>query len=247
MKQKLKKIIEKIFGIIIFRKVPVGIDSLKDIKNHLNIEMTTIFDVGANTGQSAKEFLNYFKMARIHCFEPIKPTFSILKSLEKKYDKITTHNLALSDSNGDLVFFINSSNPISTMNSVKIEKNLAEKFQYHEERVKSKTLDMFCEENGIIKINFLKIDTEGNDMKVLIGAENMITENNIDIIQVECGMNPSNEFHHPFSEIKNYLEASNYYLFGIYNQAHDRISHKPVLRRSDAIFISNKVHQLVES
>ena len=48
-------------------------------------------------------------------------------------------------------------------------------------------VDQFCEENGVARIQFLKIDTEGQEMEVLQGASRMIQEGRIDFIQFEFG------------------------------------------------------------
>jgi hypothetical protein len=50
--------------------------------------------------------------------------------------------------------------------------------------IKLETLDSFCKNNGIEKINFLKIDTEGNELKVIKGGLEMIL-NKVDVIQME--------------------------------------------------------------
>ena len=49
------------------------------------------------------------------------------------------------------------------------------------------TIDTFCQENNIEHIDFLKIDVEGNELKVLQGAKTMINNGNIDYIQFEFG------------------------------------------------------------
>lgn len=47
------------------------------------------------------------------------------------------------------------------------------------------TLDDFCSEHEISKIDLLKIDTEGNELKSLIGARQLLYENRIKAIQFE--------------------------------------------------------------
>ena len=50
------------------------------------------------------------------------------------------------------------------------------------------TLDAYCAEHGIAEIDFLKIDTEGHDLKVLRGARERFAARAIAIVQFEYGM-----------------------------------------------------------
>ena len=55
------------------------------------------------------------------------------------------------------------------------------------EEVSVNTLDGFCKKNNISTIDFLKIDVEGNEYKVLLGAQKMIKAGKISFIQFEFG------------------------------------------------------------
>ena len=48
-------------------------------------------------------------------------------------------------------------------------------------------LDDFCLENNVKNIDFLKIDVEGNELKVLDGAKGMLSNDKISVIQFEYG------------------------------------------------------------
>lgn len=54
-----------------------------------------------------------------------------------------------------------------------------------EHDVKITTIDAFIKENKIDKINLLKIDTEGNELNVLKGAQRTLENNLIDVIHFE--------------------------------------------------------------
>ncbi len=54
-----------------------------------------------------------------------------------------------------------------------------------EHDVKITTIDAFVEENKIDKIDLLKIDTEGNELNVLKGAQKTLKDNLIDVIHFE--------------------------------------------------------------
>ena len=53
--------------------------------------------------------------------------------------------------------------------------------------VESKSIDFFYEERiKVGVIDYLKVDVEGNDLKVLLGAERQFAQQNVRLLQVEC-------------------------------------------------------------
>jgi len=66
------------------------------------------------------------------------------------------------------------------MSYFKIDFNL-------QEEVAITTLDKFCKESRIEKINYLKLDVEGNEMEVLKGAQDLLKADAVDFIQFEFG------------------------------------------------------------
>ena len=99
-------------------------------------------------------------------------------------------------------------------------------------------LDAFCEREEISHISFLKIDTEGGDLNVLKGAEKMLSQQRVDFVEVEAGMNCGNKFHVPFETLRGHLEERNYSLFAIYEQVHEWPANEPQLRRANLVFMS---------
>jgi len=81
-------------------------------------------------------------------------------------------------------------------------------------------------------------------MEVLKGAVNMLTWQKIDLVQVEAGMNPRNRRHVPFESLKAFLESYEYFIFGIYEQVHEWPTGEPHLRRTDTIFISQRLIEM---
>ena len=49
------------------------------------------------------------------------------------------------------------------------------------------TIDNYCNENKIDRIDLLKLDVEGHELKILKGASQMLAKNKISNIQVEFG------------------------------------------------------------
>ena len=109
------------------------------------------------------------------------------------------------------------------------------------ECVHIKRLDEFCQQEQIKRVSYLKVDTEGQDLEVLKGTEQMLRAQLIDIVEVEAGMNVKNTRHIHFDVFKNFLENHNYFLFGLYEQVREAPSREPHLRRSNCVFISQNM------
>lgn len=233
MKKLIIKLIERLLNIHIYRYLPRGMNKIADVKNLLprcNIE--TIFDVGANVGQSTKEFVNSFPYAQIYSFEPLELIFQELKANLKDRNKVHCFRLALGASHGKGKMVLYSLLPLrNRLNQIKEEA----------EEVEIESLDNFCRSNDVHKISYLKIDTEGYDLEVLKGANQMLSEKRIDIVQVEASMNPKNTRHVLFEDLKKYLEQRDYFLFGIYEQRNEFPTKEPHLRRTNSVFISENV------
>jgi len=54
-------------------------------------------------------------------------------------------------------------------------------------------IDDYCRDRGIEKIDFLKIDVDGNDFDVLMSARRMLEEGRVDNIQIEYGKSNSDD------------------------------------------------------
>jgi len=234
------RLFEKLTGTHIYRTVPRGIDLFHDINNHLpNLHPKVVFDVGANIGQSAKNYLNKFPGSKIFCFEPVTSTFHQLQNNLHGYDNVLTFRTALGAAKGtgrmvlegshDRFFLLNTSRDVAVSDKSPVEE------------VSLDTLDGFCLDHNVTHINYLKIDTEGGDMDVLRGAENILTRQQVDVVEVEAGMNIRNRRHVPFAAFSKFFEEENYFLFGVYEQVNEWPTKEPHLRRTNPVFISDRV------
>ena len=201
----LRRQAESFTGSYILKRseLPRGYDIFVDISENLkNYKIDTIFDVGANIGQSAEQYNKIHPFANIYCFEPIYETFQILKNNVVTHDNTKCFQFALGATNTKGTML---SEGTSTMNHLMAGSENIEN-DAHYEKVEVKTLDDFCRENSISSISYLKIDTEGGDLDVLKGSKTMLEAQNIDLIEVEAGMNPRNKHHVPFEKLKSLLE-----------------------------------------
>lgn len=157
-------------------------------------DVFTIFDCGANKGQYALNVNKIFslngngeKQVRIYSFEPSTKTFRQLKENTEIYQNIHIFNFGLSDEEGDQsLYYEEEGSGLASLykrqlDYINIDFNKSES-------VTLKTLDGFYKENQCdCIIDLLKIDVEGNELKVLNGAQQLLSKNKIENIQIEFG------------------------------------------------------------
>jgi len=227
----------------ISRTLPHGAELFQDINRLLpNFQAEVVFDVGANTGQSTEEFLKWFPESRIYCFEPVSSTFASLQETVRPFSRVECFQLAMGAAQGVGRIPLQGSPLMYTLKHIPEEPPIAVDAQI--ENVRIETIADFCHGAGIERISLLKIDTEGYDLEVLKGAENMLDEGSIDVLEVEAGMHPLNPRHVPLEEFKQYLESKKYFLFGMYEQMHEWTTGEPHLRRLNPVFISAHVREM---
>lgn len=157
---------------------------LHHLKNRINRDKPVLFDVGANLGEYSNLLGDVFgSTTQIYAFEPSTPTYNELKQ-RLTHSNIHAVNAGLSDRTQELKLFINKDH--SSMASL-YQRDIKNVSMDQFELVSLKTLDEFCQEQGIQQIDFLKIDVEGHEYKVLQGAKKMIQNKGIRFIQFEFG------------------------------------------------------------
>jgi len=166
------------------------------------------FDVGANVGDWTLAILALNPKTHIHAFEPAITAF------EKMVSRVTAPNVRLNRlgvgvKRETLTFYEYGVSAVST-------------FHANEGRlpVNSYPVDIvsvseYCQENNINRIDFLKIDTEGHDFWVLQGAEPLLKEQRIEVVQFEYG--PGNiDSHVLLKNVFDFLSRLPYNVFRLY-------------------------------
>jgi FkbM family methyltransferase len=148
----------------------------------------TILDVGANVGAWSRRLLEVCEAGNIqnvvvYAFEPSLITFrELTEGLSDRFaDRFVAVPMAVSNISGSATLY--SVHDLAGSNSLHGFAGTTEGLQ--PEAVELCTVDGFCHSASIDRVNLLKVDAEGHDMLVLLGASEMLRAGAIDIVQFE--------------------------------------------------------------
>lgn len=170
-----------------------------------------VFDVGANKGEWSSTVIAEYPAVTLYCFEPIP---YLNQQLNKTLPK-NCHILgcALSNKNDHILFYVNTT--ITELSSFHYRPHFDEQ-KHHIVPITIPTyqLDTWISEHHIPHINFMKIDTEGHELAVIQGAQLMLTNQAIDLLQFEYG-GTYQDAGITLKQIFDELISHNYHLFRI--------------------------------
>lgn len=152
---------------------------LKDKKNPI------VLDIGANVGNYSKYILESTNDASVIAFEPHPKTYQQLISNIEEI-RFKAYNLGVGDQNGQLELYDYDTKDGSSHASLykDVIKDL-HKANPISHTVTITNLDNFLLEQNISTVDLLKIDTEGNELNVLLGCIEYLNNKKIKAIHFE--------------------------------------------------------------
>ena len=177
----------------------------EELLNLLNIKEKIIFDVGCYRGNFTKNIISYEVKKRnnsnYYLFDPNPNVQNYLKELLKN-ENVKYFQLAMDNTNMEKKFTINrffepSGSSLKSAHKEDRLYNLSRKsfmklFQpfkkiqdYEIINVQTQKIDNFCLMNNIERIDLLKLDTDGTEYEVLLGAEKLLSQGKIGLIYTE--------------------------------------------------------------
>ena len=228
---KIKKSVSKLlrfFGYEIQRHSSTS-HSVKEpfhhFRNLLDNSQPVVFDVGAYIGDTIEQFKSSFPESYIHAFEPFDESFSILKNRFQKTDKLFFNNIAVENR------FSSSANMYITQNKgssslLQPTKDANEFWEgnplstQEKVKVKTTTIDSYCQKHNIETIDILKIDVQGNELKVLQGADQMLKDRRVKLIFTEISIAPNYKGQSEIDEIIKFLRENKYKIFNFFKMKH---------------------------
>lgn len=146
----------------------------------------TLIDVGANRGEWTLAAAHLFPKAVLHSFEIVPDTFHTLRDATKGIASVHCHNVGLSHTAGELEMHV----PEHNLTVATAVGGFTERFHgLRTNCIKASVItgDEFCASADVRQIDFLKIDVEGYEDKVLAGFQRTLGEGRIKTIQFEYG------------------------------------------------------------
>jgi FkbM family methyltransferase len=209
----------------------LGEDPFRDMKRLAGaVKPAVVIDVGANVGQSVARFREVFDRPLIHAFEPGDRAFAELQRRTSGTPGLCLNRCALGPrpGHGDLI-----ENTCSDMSSF-LEPG-PENWGSVERRVQVPigTIDEYCAERGVTRIDVLKTDTQGFDLEVLRGAQDLMERHAVHLVLLEITFSALYEGLPDLDEIYAFMRGAGFVLVSFYqfHYRHDRAGW------TDALFV----------
>jgi FkbM family methyltransferase len=150
-----------------------------------NIKKVIALDVGANVGNWSASIIEAIPTASVVAFEPSNEAYKTLTKRFKNQDAVLCINSALGKTDEKAMLYSDqSASGLASLTKRRVV-HFGIDFDYEEE-VEIARLDTWIrEQQKGFSPNILKMDVEGHEMEVLLGAEE--TLNAIEIVQFEFG------------------------------------------------------------
>ena len=199
-------------------------------------EMKILFDIGANVGWFTTQFLKAYADCQCYLFEPVTANFEEIRTTLGRFPE--TNPFSRTKCFRVAMGLTAERSRVTAVPGVTVNKIVGDRPSLEPvEDVDIITGDAFCAEHQIDRISFLKIDTEGYDLKVLLGFAGMLSQERVDFVQVEAGLIAGNELHVPIAAFEAILNNFGYRLFRYTNQASRSV---PILTWADVVFINER-------
>ena len=186
-------------------------DEKKLIKSIFGKKKIIYVDIGTNEGSFLEYLLTFCNFKKIFCYEPILRLSDELK-LKYSNKKIKVFNIALSNKKSTKKFY---EYKISSQSSLYKQNDIFKSLKDLKKISKVKT-EVFDNEFNNRKIDFCKIDVQGEEINVLKGMKKNLKKKNIKLLKIEITfMERYVSVKSNFNEIISFLLKYNYHLTSI--------------------------------
>lgn len=167
-----------------------------------------IVEAGAQFGEDTRWMSEFWLAGKIHAFEPVPSSYEQLSRHVEKCANVQIYPIALSNMIGEVSMFLAGGassllRPKESFNNDYFHSDLE-----HPIRVPCTTLDQWAKDTGIQKIDFLWLDMEGNELRMLQASPRMLKQ--VKLIYTEVNLQPFWEGCVQYQELKDWLESKGF-------------------------------------
>src|SRR5438445_1625351 len=170
-----------------------------------------VIDVGANIGVYSLLSAKYVgERGAVHAFEPTPDTFAQLctNAALNRLSCIRTNRLAVSDKSGTSSLYLYNQN---AMNSLAMQDWVGS--AVGQVQVDTVSLDEYVRAAELGRVDLLKVDAEGAELRVLQGAVELLERPKSPVVVCEFADKTTRNFGYEAAAIREYLENLGYRLF----------------------------------
>ena len=141
------------------------LDEYNEVMQHI-FERGVAIDIGAHVGLWSKRLVKDFK--HVYCFEPLEKHIECwnMNVNHPKRNNVTIYNVALSNVEGQSKMSV----PVKNSGMATLHHHEYMPSDFTKENIQTKTLDSY----DFDKVDFIKIDVEEHEYKLLLGAQETI-------------------------------------------------------------------------
>lgn len=175
-------------------------------------DIKVLVDVGAHDGSFSKRAAKIFPLTKVVMVEPLVEKANLLKKID--LPGLIVYNAALSNVEGMADFNVNeclqASSLLSINPTVASQYNIGNVNERSKINVSVRRLDKVMDDIGIDKIDFLKLDTQGSELKVLQGSSSRLKD--IRLVQLELLFERTYVDAPLFFEVNDFLVSNGFVL-----------------------------------
>lgn len=123
-------------------------------------DVRVVVDAGANCGAASVHFARHHPEATVHAFEPARATRAILERNAARWPSILVHPFGLFDRDDEVPLFHGDDSILASIHQREVNR-------HESEPISLRAAGAWAAEQGIDRIDVLKVDVEGCETEVL--------------------------------------------------------------------------------